>query len=386
MSHLDALAAAFHDGGLPAALATHQRQRRSSLRYAAATAPLDACVPLADVCDQITRLGDDAVRRGLGPAARAALRRWELDPVVVVHPRAWELLEKGPFLAYGNHVTGLEAAVFSSLSDRPDLYHVAGTFVAAAAPGLAPMLLTVGGPARDDRSGERRTKRNDEPGERQAARNDEPGERQAAEDAEPFRRRAVRDGGRRPVRERLLREVERAVWPASPRGNLGTLQRAAELIGDGAGVHVFPAGTMHPGSPWQPGAGWLVRRLLRERHGAYLFPVVYGISDAHLAASALFRRRPVTRALARAAVALTGPLSIYVPAPVRIGRLGAEPQDSSRVITELLLGRWRAARAEAAAAIPGWRAAPATLRAGVGGRHRRRCGWRRPAGAGGDGR
>lgn len=326
MSQLDGLAVAFREGGLPAALAAHRRRRRRSLRYAVATTPLEASVPLDDVCAELVRLGDDVARLGVGPACRAALRRWELDPVVVVHPRVWDLLEKGPFLAYGNHVTGLEAAVFSSLAARPDLYHLAGTFVAAASPGLASVLLTLENPA---------------------------------------------SGGStagQPLRERVLRTVEGAVWPyrtdgGGPRRNLAVLRRAADLIGGGAGVHVFPSGAMHPGGRWQPGVGWLVRRLLREPAGAppYVVPVVHGISDAHLAASALFRRRPGVRALARAVVGLSAPLSLYAPAPIRVDELGVGPGSSSAEITGVLRALWCSARDQAAEAIPRWRRAPAVL-------------------------
>lgn len=326
MGQLDVLASAFREGGLRPALAVHRLLHRRSLRYAIAAAPIEASIPIEDVCTELTRLGDEVARLGIGPACRVAMRRWEIDPVVVVHPRVWDLMEESPFLAFGNHVTGLEAAVFSSLAARPDLYHLAGTFVATASPGLASVLLTLDNPADDAPA---------------------PG---------------------RPLRERMLRAVEEAIWPrpadgGGPRRNLATLRRAADLISGGAGVHMFPAGAMHPGSPWQPGLGWLVRRLRSEPAGDVpsVVPLVYGMSDAHLAASALFRRRPWIRALARAVVELSGPLSLYAPAPVRVDRLGIGPHSTSGEVTATLHDLWRSAHAEAARAIPRWRRAPAVL-------------------------
>ncbi|MEV6303128.1 hypothetical protein AB0M02_27210 [Actinoplanes sp. NPDC051861] len=326
MNQLDAVASAFRDGGLRRALAVHRLQRRRSLRYAIASAPIEAVVPLDDVCAELVRLGDDVARLGIGGACRAAMRRWDLEPVVVAHPRVWELMETGPFLAVGNHATGLEAGLFSSLADRFDLYHLAGTFVATASPGLSSVLLTLDNPAVDA----------------------------------PV--------AKWPLRERMLRTVEGAVWPGDPHGggsrrNLATLRRAADLINGGAGVHIFPAGSMHPGSRWQPGVGWLVRRLQRAAPGTvpHVVAVVYGVTDAHLAASALFRRRPWIRALARAVVGLSSPLSLYAPAPVRVDRLGIGPHSTSREATAILHELWRTAHAEAARAVPCWRRAPAVL-------------------------
>ncbi|MEO3923320.1 hypothetical protein ABGB07_05605 [Micromonosporaceae bacterium B7E4] len=319
----DQLIAAFHDGGLSTALSEYQRQRWRRPGLAA----LEAFVPLGDIGAELVRFTAEIARDGVGPASRAALHRWQLEPRFELHPAAWARFDQGAFLAFGNHVAGIEAALFGAAQTRPDVYHLAGAFVATACPELGDRLLLL------QHAGPRRT------------------------------------GRQAPLRERALAAVEDAVWPPRPesaRDNLGTLARAAELIADhGAGVHVFPAGSMHRDAPWQPGIGWLVRRLLwrRPEQPVALLPVVYGLSDAHLAASALFRRRPHVRGLARLVLALVGgPPYLYAPAPVPLDAFGVRAGATSREVTEALFALWTTARAEAARAIPGWRDAAAAFR------------------------
>jgi hypothetical protein len=168
----------------------------------------------------------------------------------------------------------------------------------------------------------------------------------------------------RDLRTRVLNRVDTILWPArsdfqARRENLATLRRAADVITQGGGVHLFPTGSMSAAAAWQPGIGHLARLLAhrpsQDGRPVYLVPLVYGVSDAHVEASRIFPRRSLTRLAGRLQVGLlAGPPYVYAPPPVDLSDLDITPRTPAPVITRMLFEVWEQARADAERTFARW--------------------------------
>ncbi|SEM21181.1 hypothetical protein [Streptacidiphilus jiangxiensis] len=335
MKTTDALIDVFRRGGLREAANAYQRATQRGPLARAGAAALENLVPVRALCTALLRYDADVGAHGIGAGSRRMLEEWGVRPRYEMHPRTWQVLAEEPFLAFGNHACGLEPALFNALLVREDVYFLAGDFVASVGPHLARMVL-------------------------------------------PLARTGGGGPAPRGVRDRTLAAVEQAVWPvrddfAARRANAAQLACAARLIaGEGGGVHLFPSGSLQQDAPWRPGAGHLVRLLLRARAAepggrpVHLVPMVYGVRDAHLLASRLPGPRSALRAAARLRLAYADPGPyVYADAPVPLDALTPAGPTGAATAVELtarLHRIWAEARDNAARAIPGWRAAPAELR------------------------
>jgi len=240
-----------------------------------------------------------------------------------MHGSAWTVLESRPFLAFGNHPAGIEVAFFNALLNRDDVYFVAGDFAKHAFPTMVGQVVAV-----DNATA--RVHADSPPG----------------------------------MRDRFLHGVEtplskRGDPPAAKVQNQRAIERVAELIGhQGAGVHLFPAGSSRSEASWRRGIGQIVGDLVRRGSSAApvsLVPVVYDVRKLHLMASALFPRQSPLRRLAQVRVwSWTGPPSVFVPRPVPLGELGLDGTESPEVVTGVLHELWKSTASQAQAAIPRW--------------------------------
>jgi hypothetical protein len=319
-------ARAYAEGGLRTAHDRYQRARRERLRLRLLAAGIEALLPVSRLCAELLYYDEVIGTHGTGGGSRLALDRWGLTPRYELAGGAWRALSDGPFVAFGNHVTGVEAALFNSLFARCDIAHLAGTFIGRVGANLGRLVLPVHNT--DDRVRYVPTSR----------------------------------------RGRGLAAVEALIWPhrddfAAKRENLATLRRTADMVVTGrAGVHLFPAGSMDRQAPWRSGIGHLVRYMLRidGAEQVRLVPLVYGITDAHLLASRLFRRHPV-RLLGRLRRLPYPPAPyVYAPEPMGLCDLGFDGRTPPERITGVLHERWVRARGQAATALAGW---PASRRA-----------------------
>lgn len=330
---MDEMIDAFHRDGLRAATDVYLRATRRGPLSRAGARIVESVLPVTELCTALLRYDAAIGTWGVGPGSRAMLEEWDLQPRCELHPDTWRVLDHEPFLAFGNHACGLEPALFNALLTRTDIHYLAGDFVARVGPNLARVVLPL-------------------------ARPDSPAPTPAG------------------LRARALDAVERALWPArddfaARRANAAQLARAGRLIGSGgAGVHVFPSGSLHPGAPWQPGIGHLVRSLARARgtqsstRPIHLIPMVYGVRDAHLLAARVLGAHPGMRAAARLRLAVRDPGPyVYADAPVPLDVFlpPGDPLPPPAVLAERLRELWLRARAGADRAIPGWRSAGSVL-------------------------
>lgn len=322
------LAQVFLERGLAEALDCYQALRRRDWPFRLASGAVESVLPLQHIGDELLRLDQEIGAAGLGPASRALLARWGLAPRYELPGETWRVLRDGPFLAIGNHVNGLEVAMFCALFSRPDVYHLAGSFVGMVGPHMSERILPLAGPGRREQRGGMRTW--------------------------------------------TLDRIEAMIWPApsgSMRANLAVLSRAAGLVAEqGAGVQVFPTGSMNPRASWLAGVGHLAKQIARRQSAQRPVSLVffaYGVRDAHLASSRLFARRPVTRGAARLLVdGWLGPPSVYASPPIPIGSLGITARTSPPAITALLHQRWLELEADARRAMPAWPRSALALRNG----------------------
>lgn len=314
------LADAFLERGLDDALALHAELRRRDRSFGLASRAVELAVPVRDIGAELLRVDRDIGELGLGAAFRGALGRWGVVPRYEIPGATWRVLRDEPFLAIGNHVNGLEVAMFSALFTRRDVYHLAGSFVGSVGPHISRLILPL---------------------------------HSTGEQTPPHG-----------ARDRLFHSIGSLVWPVRAGGgalreNYATLQRAADLIAcDGAGVQVFPAGTVSRGAAWLPGAGHLVKQILRrqeESRPVSLVLFTYGVSDVHLLASALFRRRPLLRAAARMRIATwLGAPYVYASPPLPLASLGITARTPAAEVTASLFRKWSELDAAARHAIPRW--------------------------------
>jgi hypothetical protein len=315
--------AVLRDDGLVTAYEAYQELQLSKVRFRLISGIVEIFLPVSHICRELLYFDRQVQERGPGPASRVALGRWHVQPRYELAGAAWRVLADEPFLAFGNHVTGLEPALFSALLARDDVFHLAGSFVARIGPGIGPFIL-------------------------------------------PLHRRGLngREAASAGIRNRVLNKVDSIVWPPSAdyqasRQNLAMLSHAADLIANGGGVHVFPSGSMLAEAIWQPGIGHLVRQLAQRARGGsrpvYLVPLVYGVCDAHVVASRLYPRRSVLRLASRLQVALSlGPPYVYAPPPINLADLGIDARTPANAITARLFELWTRAQADARHTIVRW--------------------------------
>jgi 1-acyl-sn-glycerol-3-phosphate acyltransferase len=316
------LAEEYRREGLAAAVARLDSLRLQDARLRVVTGCCEQVVPLRRLADELLYYGDMVTRDGLGRGSRLALERWKLQPRVEVDGKAWSALERGPFVAFGNHPVGVEIAFFNALLDRDDVYLLAGEHVRQVSSGLGRRVIVL------RKTGSLRSR-----------------------------------PGRTRLRDRILSEEESSVRPQGDeaRGaNAAALSSAARLVGrDGAGLHMFPAGTTTRGAVWQRGIGRILAELVDMGRGVtdsvFVVPIVYDVKPIHIVASQLFPARSPLHLLARLHVwAWTGPPAVYIPRPVLLRDLVLDGARSPEALTDALHAMWRSAAAQAREAMQEW--------------------------------
>ena len=315
------LAEAYRDHGLAEAIAAFESARLANRRLRVTMECVERVISVRRLAYELLYFGETVERLGVGPGSRHALDRWGLSPRIEMHGAAWKALASEPFLAFGNHPAGLEGVLFSSLLDREDVYFLAGAHVKQISSAVGEKVIGVA----DNHS--------------------------------------TREYWRSAPARRLLRGIRKTVWQANADGtadNTIAIERAVQLVGqNGAGLHVFPAGTMEPGAPWRRGIGRIATELMRrpgtDPSSIFVVPVVYGVSLIHPLASGLFAPWSALRTLARVRMwTWTGPAWVFAPAPVRLSQLGFDGDEPPERVTDALHELWMAASIEARAAIGRW--------------------------------
>jgi len=321
-SALDEIATCYRADGLAAALdaVASLRSRRRTFRLAAGA--VEAIFPVQRVAVELLEYSELVGLHGLGKGSRQALVGWGVSPRVEASGSAWRVLADEPFLAFGNHPTGVEGALFSALLRREDVFFLAGSHVAQLAPSLASKVLPI-----------ERTR-----------------QEQRSSDALPRSRSPVH-------------ALSQKLWApgglTAAKQNREALDRAAQLVAEeSAGVHVFPSGSTRTDG-WRRGIGRIVCEITKMGDSAtgrvFLVPVVYGVRPAHLMASKLFPAWSAAHVLSQALVwSSLGPPWIFIGHPRALSSLGLTRSTSPREATSAMSQLWSSAAAEAHASMPRW--------------------------------
>ena len=321
VSVIEEVADAYSENGLAEAIGAFESARLGDRRLRLTMECVERVISLRRLAGELLHFGEMIERLGLGPGSRHVLDRWGISPRIEMHGAAWQVLAREPFLAFGNHPAGLEGVLFSSLLDREDVYFLAGSHVKQVSSAIGEKVIEVTDTG------------------------------------------SKRDYGRSGPAGRLLRGVRQTVWRVNGAGasdNTRAIERAAWLVGEnGAGLHVFPAGTMEPGAPWRRGIGRIAAELIRrpgtDPSSVFVVPVVYGVGLVHPLASGLFAPRSALRMLAHVRMwTWTGPAWVFIPAPVRLSELGLDGTEPPEAITDELHDLWLLASTEARTAIGRW--------------------------------
>jgi hypothetical protein len=314
------LYSAFNSRGLRGYFEQYDSLRLKSLRFFLVTYLLETLLPIQRICTEGLYFEETIGELGIAHASRKILERWNLDVRYEIGGNVAKILEKQAFVSYGNHSSGLESIVFDSCFTRRNVYQIGASFAPKIGPNVSKTVLLVHNVSRSPTQ---------------------------LLDKSPTKT----------MRDRVLDRFEAFIWPptdnpTAKEQNQKTLSAAAELVLNGCGVNIFPAGSVKVKADWKNGIGSLVRRISQQKQKydrpVYIIPLVYGINETYPLASNLFPRLNIAHLLAKlqASIFESTPY-VYAPIAIPLESLNLETLETIEItqkLKEIWLGIQQSAR------------------------------------------